>query len=66
MYGFCYKLFNTNSNKSQLNNEGNNDRKNLSVKLKSHETSNEHITNMNLWVELEVRLLKKRIIDKDI
>ena len=66
VYCFCHKLFNTNSNKSQLSNGGTNDWKNLSVKLKSHEISNEHITNMNLCVELEVRLLKKRTIDKDI
>lgn len=39
---------------------------NLSIKLKSHETCNEHITNMNLWVELEVRSLKKGTINKDI
>jgi hypothetical protein len=28
--------------------------KNLSAKLKSHETTNEHITNMNAWVDLEM------------
>jgi hypothetical protein len=31
----------------QLNNERTNDWKNLSAKLRIHETSNEHIMNMN-------------------
>jgi hypothetical protein len=32
----------------------------LTAKLKSHETTNyEHNTNMNAWVDLEMRLLKK-------
>ena len=57
---------NANSNKSQLSNERTNDWKYLSVKLKNHETSTKHITNMNMWVELEERLLKKRTIDKDV
>jgi hypothetical protein len=43
----------------QLDNEGTNDWKNLSAKLRSHETSIEHIMNMNDWVDLEMRLLKK-------
>lgn len=54
-----------NSNRSQLSNKWTNNWKNISVKLKSNETSNEHITNMNLWVESEVRLLKKNAINKD-
>jgi hypothetical protein len=50
----------------QLANERTNDWKNLSVKLKSHETTNEHITNMNDWVDLEMRLLKNKTIDKNV
>jgi hypothetical protein len=50
----------------QLDNEGTNDWKNLSAKLRSHETSNEHIMNMNDWVDLEMRLLKNKTIDKNI
>jgi hypothetical protein len=42
----------------QLAKERTNDRRNLSAKLKSHETTNEHITNMNDWINLEMRLLK--------
>jgi hypothetical protein len=40
--------------------------KNLSAKLKSHETTNEHITNMNAWVDLEMRLSKNKTIDKSV
>ena len=50
----------------QLANERTNDWKNLSAKLKSHETTNEHITNMNDWVELEMRLSKNKTIDKNV
>ena len=50
----------------QLANEGTNDQKNLSAKLKSHETTNEHITNMNDWVNLEMRSLKNKTIDKNV
>ena len=66
VYCFCCKLFNTKFNKNQLGNDGTKDWKNLSTKIKSHETSNEHITNMNAWVDLQVRLLKNKTIDKDI
>jgi hypothetical protein len=58
VFCFCCKLFNSKPNKMQLANEGTNDRKNLSTKLKSYETTNEHITNMNDWIDLEMRLLK--------
>jgi hypothetical protein len=57
-------LFNSKSSINQLANEGTNDWKNLSAKLKSHETTNEHITNMNAWVDLEMRLSKNKTIDK--
>ncbi|KAL5575589.1 hypothetical protein UlMin_017288 [Ulmus minor] len=50
VYCFCFKLFNTKSNVTQLDNEGTKDWKNLGKKLKSHETSNEHIMNMSTWV----------------
>lgn len=58
-------MFNTNSNKSQLSNERTNNWKNLSVNLKIFETSNEHIANMNFWVESKVKLLKNKTIDRD-
>ena len=65
-YCFCCKLFNSNYNTSQLANEGSNDWKNLSSKLKNHEITSEHITNMNVWVDLELRLLKNKTIDKNL
>ncbi|KAL2957615.1 hypothetical protein AAZX31_18G158900 [Glycine max] len=48
----------------KLANEGSKDWTNLSAKLKSHEITNEHITNMNAWIDLEMRLVKNKIIDK--
>jgi predicted nucleotidyltransferase len=50
----------------QLVNEGTNDWKNLSSKLKSNKTTNEYITNMNDWIDLEIRLLKNKTIDKNV
>ncbi|KAL2989620.1 hypothetical protein AAZX31_11G148200, partial [Glycine max] len=32
----------------------------------SHEISNEHIANMSSWIDLEMRLLKNKTIDKHI
>ena len=66
VYCFCCKLFNTNCSKNLFNDEGTRDWKNLSSKLKSHERTNEHITNMNAWVDLEARLSKRKTIDKDV
>lgn len=66
VYCFCCKLFNTSCSKNQLSDEGTRDWKNLNSKLKSHETTNEHITNMNAWVDLEARLSKRKTIDKDV
>jgi hypothetical protein len=43
VFCFCCKLFNSKPNRMQLAN----DWKSLSVKLKSHETTNEYITNIN-------------------
>jgi hypothetical protein len=59
VFCFCCKLFNSKPNRMQLANEGTNDWKNLSARLKSHETTNEHITNMNDLIDLEMRLSKK-------
>jgi hypothetical protein len=66
VFCFCCKLFNSKPNKMQLANEGTNDWKNLSTRLKSHETTNEHITNMNDWIDLEMRLSKNKTIDKNV
>lgn len=48
---FYSKLFNSKPSINQLANKGFSDWKNLSAKPKSHETSNEHITNMITWLD---------------
>jgi len=52
VFYFCCELFNVVSRTSKLANEGSNDWRNLSNKLKRHEISNEHITKMNEWIDL--------------
>jgi len=59
MYCFCCKLF-CSSGISQLVNEGTRDWKNLSSKLKRHETSHEHISNMAKWIVLEKKKIEKK------
>ena len=65
---FCCKLFNSTTHGSgtnQLTNKGTNDWRNISSKIKNHETSKENVTNMNAWIDLEMRLLKYKTIDKN-
>ena len=50
----------------ELTNEGTNDWRNISNKIKNHETSKEHVTNMNACIDLEMRMLKNKTIDKDL
>ena len=59
MYCFCCKLFCLNGI-SHLVNEETRDWESLSSKLKSHETSHEHISNMAIWIELEKILKRKK------
>ncbi|XP_058742134.1 uncharacterized protein LOC131614583 [Vicia villosa] len=66
VFCFCCKLFNALPSTSKLAHEGSNDWRNISAKLKSHETSNDHIVNMSLCIDLEMRLLKHKTIDKNI
>ncbi|XP_062028845.1 uncharacterized protein LOC133744818 [Rosa rugosa] len=64
VFCFCCKLFNAKNSRSQLANEGFRDWQNLSDRLKGHERSIQHVTNMCSWFELEERLLKNKTIDR--
>ena len=66
VFCFCCKLFSTTNSTHQLDGEGSRDWKNLSSKLKSHETTHEHITHMHQWSELKMRLSKNKTIDENI
>ena len=68
VFCFCCKLFKSdqNNNRSQLANEVFRDWKHLSDRLRSHETSNDHIINMTTWIDLQKRLKKNETIDKHI
>jgi len=66
VFCFCCKLFNVVSCTSKLANECSKDWRNLSAKLKSHEIMNEHITNMNGWIDMEMRLVKNKTIDQHV
>ncbi|XP_057502704.1 uncharacterized protein LOC130786418 [Actinidia eriantha] len=50
-------------NNTLLATKGLNDWRNLVQRLKSHEVSNEHISCMSKWTELQLRLLKGKTID---
>ena len=65
VYCFCCKLFKSNKSKSFLASDGVRDWQRLSRKLREHESSVEHLTNMNTWNEVRLRLSKNRTINDD-
>ncbi|KAL9160509.1 hypothetical protein ABFS82_08G205000 [Erythranthe guttata] len=66
IFCFCCKLFKQDKVISRLTAEGYKDWRNIGKRLKSHETSREHLTCMSKWIDLQMRLKKYETIDKSL
>jgi hypothetical protein len=64
VFCFCCKLLRKGHLKSQLANEGFSDWSHVNTRLKDHETSADHMTNMAAWYDMRLRFDKNLIIDK--
>ncbi|CAH9093975.1 unnamed protein product [Cuscuta europaea] len=64
IFCFCCKVFYKGSRRGQLALEGFNDWAHLSIRIREHEISAEHIKNMATWYELRWRLKHNQTIDK--
>ncbi|XP_056843260.1 uncharacterized protein LOC108838344 [Raphanus sativus] len=64
VFCFCCKLFSQETCPPILVTTGYDDWRNASHRLKSHETTYNHIVCMSSWIELETRLKKSETIDK--
>ncbi|XP_066396219.1 uncharacterized protein [Miscanthus floridulus] len=60
------ELFGSSNRKSSLGHDGFRDWSHVSERLKEHEVSVDHMTTMNSWNELRVRLSKHETIDKEL
>jgi hypothetical protein len=65
---FCCKIFKSATSRSQsaLANDGYKNWRQISLKLREHENSAEHINSMSKWNELKTRLQKEETIDKEV
>ncbi|XP_022870999.1 uncharacterized protein LOC111390225 [Olea europaea var. sylvestris] len=59
-------LFKNDEVQTQLAHDGANDWKNIGAKLRTHEVSYDHITNLSRWIEMEIRFQKEQTIDKSL
>jgi hypothetical protein len=66
IFCFCCKIFKSINCKSSFAHDGFRNWRHISERLAEHETSAEHITNMNTWNELRARIDKDETIDREI
>jgi len=64
VFCFCCKLLRKGHLRSQLANEGLSDWSHVGTRLKDHETSADHITNMASWYDMRLRFDNNQTIDK--